>query len=208
VNVTKLTEEFVNQHPSIKDCLKQDILNFSKVARKIQHENSIENFEAIVIALRRLKQKIQYQEDRLEKKIQYLLKNSRIAVKNKIIAVVTEKNIFQDNLIELEKSVLKKNESIHVVQGSDSITIITTEQFLEPIKNYFKNKIIKVTKDLIEVTLKADETIEETPGYLAFLTSMLAENNINIVETMSTWTETLFVLDEKDITKTMELFKF
>jgi len=208
VNITKITEEFVNQHPSIKDCLRQDLINFSKLSRKIQHEKDIKNFEAIVIASRRLKEKIVHQEDRLEKKLIYLLKNSKIEVKNKIIVTVIEKNIFFDHIIELQEAIAKKNDIFHVIQGSDTITIITPDSYLPQIKSKFKHKILKISEDLIEVALKTEESIEETPGWVAYLTTRLAENNINIIETMSAWTETIFVLHKEDIAKTMDLLQF
>ena len=81
-------------------------------------------------------------------------------------------------------------------------------RFKDEIKKLFKNKLIKVTEDLAEVTLKSSEDLEDTPGVIAFLTSLLAENGVNIIETMSTWTDTLFVISEKDIARVMEVLRF
>ena len=67
---------------------------------------------------------------------------------------------------------------------------------------------MKVTENLAEITLKSSEDMENTPGIIAYLSTLLADNGINITETMSTWTDTLFVIDEKDIAKVMELLRF
>jgi len=67
---------------------------------------------------------------------------------------------------------------------------------------------MKVTENLAEVTLKSSEDVENTPGVIAYLSTLLAENGINIIETMSTWTDTLFVIEDKDIAKVMELLRF
>jgi len=32
---TEITEKYLTEHPSIKDCLKQGIINYSKLSRKI-----------------------------------------------------------------------------------------------------------------------------------------------------------------------------
>jgi len=61
---------------------------------------------------------------------------------------------------------------------------------------------------LAEITLKSSEDLEKTPGVIAYLSTLLAENGINIIETMSTWTDTLFVIAEEDIAKVMELLRF
>ena len=50
--------------------------------------------------------------------------------------------------------------------------------------------------------------MENIPGIIAYLSTLLAENGINIIETMSTWTDTLFVIAEKDIAKVIELLRF
>ena len=67
---------------------------------------------------------------------------------------------------------------------------------------------MKITENLAVVTLKSSEDMEDTPGVVAYLTTLLAENGINIIETMSTWTDTLFVIAEKDVAKVMELLRF
>ncbi len=208
VNIARETELYIEQHPSIRDCLGQDIINFSKLARNIREAQGIKNFEAVVIACRRFKEKLRQQHASLERKLQKLLSTSKIEVKNRIAVVVIEKTIYFDYLIELEKAIKRKGETYHSIEGSDTITIITSELFLEDIAKNFKHRILKITKNLIEVALKTEETIEDTPGWMAYLTTRLAENNINIIETMSAWTETIFVLHEKDIGKAMELLKF
>jgi aspartokinase len=43
---------------------------------------------------------------------------------------------------------------------------------------------------------------------MAFIFSLFAEFNINIIETMSSWTDTIFVIEEKDIGKVMEIMRF
>ncbi len=58
---TKLTEKYIQEHVSIKDCLKKGIINYSALSRliadSIQSEKITSN-EAILIASRRFKKKI------------------------------------------------------------------------------------------------------------------------------------------------------
>ena len=96
----------------------------------------------------------------------------------------------------------------HVIEGSNTITLITADEFLEQIKKLFKAKILRVTSNLAEINLKSSSELEKTPGVIAYLTTLLAENGINILETMSTWTDTLFVISENDIAKVMGVLKF
>jgi hypothetical protein len=63
-------------------------------------------------------------------------------------------------------------------------------------------------RNLAEVTIKSPEDIETTPGAYAYLCSLLGENNINIVETLSCWTDTIFLVREEDVGRVMSLLRF
>jgi len=210
VNITKLTEQYISEHPSTKDCLKKGLINYSSLTRQICKELNLDlkkNFDAVLIACRRYHRKIG-KEAVLENKIIEILKDSKLEVKNKIVVVLVEKDIYYGHIIELQKEIKKKSELFHIIEGSNTITVITSSEYLGVVKKLFKNKIIKVTEDLAEVTLKSSEDVENTPGVIAYLSTLLAENGVNIIETMSTWTDTLFVIAEKDIAKIMGLLRF
>ena len=146
--------------------------------------------------------------DVVENKIIKILKDSKLEVKTKIVVFLVEKDIYYGHMIELQKEIKNKSELLHIIEGSKTITVITSYEFLSVVKKLFKNKIIKISENLAEVTLKSSEDLEETVGVIAYLSNLLAENGINIIETMSTWTDTLFVISEKDIPKVMELLSF
>ena len=210
MSITKLTENYILEHSSIKDCLKNGLINYSSLSRQIASELKLDlkkNFDAILIACRRFKRKLKKEEVH-ENKILKILKESKIEIKNKIIAVVLEKDIFFENLIYLEKEIKKKKEIFRVIESASGITLITTEDFLDLIKKYFKNKIILENKNLAEITIKSPKEIETTPGAYAYLCSLFGENNINIVETLSCWTDTIFLVKEEDVGKVMGLLKF
>jgi len=209
-NITKLTEQYIAEHPSIKDCLKKGLINYSSLTRKLCKDLNLDikkNFDAILIACRRYHRKVS-KEPILENKIIKILKDSKLEVKNKIVVILVEKDIYYGHIIELQKEIKKKSELFHIIEGSSTITVISSHEFLDIIKKLFKNKIIKVTENLAEVTLKSSENMENTPGVIAYLSTLLADNGINIIETMSTWTDTLFVIAEEDIAKVMELLRF
>ena len=94
---TELTKQYLKEHPSIKDCLKHGIINYSKLSRKIAKELDIQkktSLEAILIACRRYETKLK-NEKILEDKILGILKRSELEIKNKIAVVIIDKNNFQ-----------------------------------------------------------------------------------------------------------------
>ena len=210
MNITKLTESYILEHPSIKDCLKNGLINYSSLSRQIASETNLnlkKNFDAILIACRRLKRKLK-KDEVFENKILKILKQSKIEIKNKIIAVVLEKDIFFGNLLNLEKEIRKRKEIFRIIEGISAITIITTEDFLDLIRKYFKNKIMLENKNLAEITIKSPQEIETTPGTYAYMCSLFGENNINIMATLSCFTDTIFLIKEEDVGKVMGSLKF
>lgn len=209
-SITKLTENYILEHPSVKDCLKNGLVNYSSLSRQIAselHLNVKKDFDAILIACRRFKRKLKKEETH-ENKILKILKDSKIEIKNKIIAVVLEKDIFFENVLAIAKEIKRKKEVFKVIEGVSGITIVTTEDFLALIRKYYKNKIILENRDLAEITIKSPKEIETTPGTYAYVCSLLGENGINIVETLSCWTDSIFLVKEQDIGKAMNLLRF
>ena len=210
VNITKLTEDYIAEHPFVKDCLKRGLINYSSLTRQICRDLNLDlkrNFDAVLIACRRFYSKIK-SDATTEKKILEILQNSKIEVKNKINAIIIEKNIYFPNLIDIQKIAKKFNETFHIIEGTNPITIITSDDFTKNIKKSFKNKIIKENRNLVEVILKSPKQIETTAGVISYLYSLLGENGINVYETLSCWTDTIFLIEEKDLSRVMELLRF
>ena len=97
---------------------------------------------------------------------------------------------------------------MHLIEGANAITIVTSQDFLPLIRQLFRGEIISISKDLAEINIKSPLEIESTPGVLSYLCSLFSDHNINIVENMSCWGDTMFVISEADIPKAIEALRF
>ena len=52
--------------------------------------------------------------------------------------------------------------------------------------------------------MTSPESVEETPGLMAFLAGALASKGINIVQAMSCYTDTIFILERDDMTAAID----
>ena len=206
-NITQLTRHYVNSHPSVQDCLKQGIINYSAASRTIANELGIaKSTAAILIALRRYREILK--DETNEKKILAILRDSELEVRNKIAVVVIDKYIFSKSLLELQALAKKEGAPFHAVEGIRATTIITAEQYVSKIKQLFRASILLVSQDAVLITMKSTPEIERTPGVTAFVLSRLAQGNVNVLETLSCWTDTLFVIAESDLATAMQLLNF
>lgn len=203
MNITKITEEYISSHPSIKDALKKGLVNYSALAREICDFHRIGNFDAALIACRRYSGKIRecraHEEDIID-----MVRTAKIRVRNKISVVIIEKPREMEPVYAIQKSIKKGKGDFNLIEGENAITIITNSDYISGIKERFRSRIVKITGSLVQITLLFDERIETTPGVVSYIYSLLAENGINIMEEMSCWTDIMMVIDENDMARTMK----
>jgi aspartokinase len=207
---TELTIEYIKERPDIKNCLKKGLINYSSLARLIAKDLKIEkktSKEAILIAARRFQEKLK-KEISYEKKIKDLMANSEMEIKNKVAVFILEKNINLDYIDDIHKEIRKSSGTFYIFEGSDNYTVVMQSKFSSLIKNKLKSNIIKQEEDLAIINFISPKNIEHIPGVLSFLTSLFAENNVNIVEFFSCWTDTLFVIKIDDLNKAIEFLNF
>lgn len=195
-SIAERTRAYIDAHPSVKDCISKDLINYSSLARLIMKDLGIKNEEAVMIACRRYAVKLAKRDH--ERDILRILANSRLEVKTKI-CIVTAKNDW--TVLQRLESVFQKliNEKaiMQIIQGAQAITVIADEKLKNEVINAVgRENILKVRSDLVEITVKSPERIVETSGVFAFLASNLAENNVNVVETVSCYTDSIFIVNE------------
>lgn len=96
----------------------------------------------------------------------------------------------------------EKGETFNIIQGNYEISIVISQKHLEQLKTILKEeKFLNIEKNLVSLTLGLTKDFISTPGVLALVTRKLAWDNINIYENISTMTELIFILSERDTTK-------
>jgi hypothetical protein len=209
-STAELTEKYLTEHSSIKDCLKTGVINYSRLSRKIAKDLGIEkktSMESILVACRRYAAKLD-KEKVQEEKVLRLLKKSELEIRNKIVAAVVDKKIYAEHLLEIEKKIRKTADTFYAIEGTKVFIIITSEKYVEDIHKLFGRNILKITKNLAMIIIKSPEDMENTHGVVSYLYSLFSEHGMNIVETMSCWTDTILVVPDKDIPAIMEFLKF
>ncbi len=198
-SVAERTRAYIDAHPSVKDCISKDLINYSSLARQIMKDLGIKNEEAVMIACRRYAVKLAKRDH--EREILKILASSRLEVKTKVCSV-TAKNDWTvlQRLEAVFQKLINEKAIMQVIQGAQAITVIADESLKNEVVNAVgRENVLKVRQDLVEITVKSPALITETSGVFAFLASNLAENNVNVVETVSCYTDTIFIVSESDM---------
>jgi aspartokinase len=185
MTIAQDVRNYLRNKPYLLEALEKGIVNLSELSRLVQQELRTSNTIAIKAALRRFSEELQKHKQKREEKVLQLLKRSSITVYDRKSVIITAKEMSTKNGMKVD--LLGK--FVYLLDRSDLPERITT--------------LVK-HDNCTMIVVNSPEELENTPGVVAFLTALLAEQNINIVEFISCWTETIIVVEKKDSLKTYE----
>jgi hypothetical protein len=189
--ISELVWLYIKRRPFLKEILREKIVNYSALARKISMEafGDLEHEDAVKMSLVRLSNRIIKSEEDLEGRILRVLQDSSISILSKLAVVITTKKI--------------DVESLSAVEGKGFFTYILEEKELKKIR---KSKSILLTKtNLNLITIHSSPELEEVPGVISHILNALASEGINVVEFVSCYTDTLLVIKQADTTRAYEI---
>jgi hypothetical protein len=209
-NTTELTEDYIREHPQIKNCLKKGLVNYSSLARLISSELRIEKSsskEAILMAARRFSEKLK-KEVGHEERVRSLLSGSEIDIKNRISVIIFRKSIDVNEVLDMQKGLKAEDKTMYLLEGSDNYTMIIQGNTAEEISEKFRGSLIARQDNLALINVRSSQDIEKLIGVVSYITSLFAENGVNIIEFLSCWKDTILVIDRKDVNKVIGFLEF
>jgi aspartokinase len=186
MSIAQNVRSHLQNKPYLLEALEKGIVNLSELSRQIQEELKISNTSAVKAALRRFSEELQKHKQKREEKVLQVLKRSAIAVYDRKAVTITTKEI--NTKTGMKVDLLDKY--IYLLDKADM-----PQRF---------NALVK-HDNCTMIVMHSPEELEATPGVVAFLTTLLAEQNVNIIEFISCWTETIIVVEKKDSLKTYEV---
>jgi hypothetical protein len=185
MTIAQNVRELLKNKPYLLEALEQGIVNLSELSRQIQDELKTTNTSAVKAALRRYSEELQKHKKRREEKVIHLLRKSSIAVYDRKAVMITSKEV---NSQGMKVDLLDK-----------FVYLLDTNQMPQRITTLDRHD------NCTMIVVHSPEELEATPGVVAFLANRLAEQNVNMVEFISCWTETIIVVEKKDSLKTYEV---
>jgi len=186
MTIANNVRSYLRNKPYLLEALEKRIVNLSELSRQIQEELKTSNTSAVKAALRRFSEELQRHKQKREEKVLQVLKRSGMAVYDRKSVVITNREVDVKNALKVDLL----NKHVYLLDRSDLPERIST--------------LVK-HEDCTMVVVHSPEELEATPGVVAFLATLLAEQNVNIIEFISCWTETIMVVEKKDSLKAYEV---
>jgi aspartokinase len=188
-SVAQIVRETIQKRPSLLDALKMKIVNYSALARMLQTEIGEGSLEAVKAAIIRVSDELEKKNGLQEEKVLNILRESVVRLQDKIAVIISPEML---NIPYLVTAYL-----------TDSyVYVIDQTQLRNELPDY-----TQVTSNLVALILISPPRVEETPGFVALITSLLASREINIVEFISCSTNTVIVLDSADALNAFSLLQ-
>jgi len=198
-SISKQVAKVLDANPYYKQAIKMGIANYSAIAKQLGVKGSDPALKAAVMRYAETMEQYDY-----VPALKKLMKNTTVQLKSNIAVVVMFPSL--DSLLKVRKlSALGRDFSI--VSSPNSITLVFDEHLMDKVlKTVEKKNIVKKTIGLCQIILTTlPKLAEETPGWVAFHTELLARNGINVLEYYSCYTDMVFVLKKSDAVKAYNL---
>ena len=208
-SIADATRDFLDVHPSVREGLAEDIVNFTALARRIQAELELPNEEAVTIACRRYQRGL-LQGRESERSIDRILGASRLLVQSRV-ALVRVRDDWEliDRLLEVGRAALPgrgRRRLFQIFQGTDAITILCEEGFLSTLLPEIPARLrVAVERGLGFIAFRSAPEVAETPGVVARMSGALHRRGINSLETVSVHTDSIFVFRDRDMIRAYQV---
>jgi hypothetical protein len=202
-SIADATREYIDEHPSIREALREDLVNYTALARKIQAERELPNEEAVTIACRRYQRGLATESPE-SALVRSVIGRSRLQVQSRVALVrFGEDWELLDRLLEVGRSVVSdpsQRRVFELLQGTDANTILCEESFLPRLLEEIPPRLrLAVERGLAIIAFRSHREVEETPGVLSYMVEALARRGINCLETVSVDTDSIFVFRDRDV---------
>jgi hypothetical protein len=135
------------------------------------------SLEAVKAAIIRVAEEISNDRSLREEAVRSILKESKVTLQDKIGVVISPIRLEIPHIVAAQLT----DQFVYVVDQT-----IITDPLLE---------LVQFQKNLVALILLSPALVETTPGFVAFVTQLLASRNINIVEFISCSTNTIIILE-------------
>ena len=195
IKVGQKVEEIIRRDHEAVQCLSRGILNLSSYARKIHP--SVERatkkdvqLSTIIMALSRLQHRMAGIQPLLQE-----VKIDGLTVKTPLAELVFEKTAETvARLSMLEKSIKpKSDEWFSFSQNTRAIIIICAESKMGSVQKHMRAKPVLLLEDLSAIGIAVNESYHPKPNITFSLLHRIAERKIPLAETISTWSEIIFI---------------
>jgi len=188
---------------SLQDALSRKYGNYTAIARLIKPKVEKDlgrkvNFDSLITSVKRIKPRYLPAEGGIEG----VLARSIVNVRTDVAKLNLEKS---KRSLEDARNILAtyQEEFLQFSESYSAITLIFDQKLLEDIhKKFNDDDVLDEQSDLAAIIVHSPKEIVRTPGVVLTIYTKIAENHVNIEDTVSCFTDTIVVIRMDDVART------
>jgi hypothetical protein len=210
ISTAELVKSIIKTSPLLEDGLAMGIISYSALARELRPRIEKKLLKSvtrgsIVMALKRMSKELQTKQKQIKK-----ISLSKLSIRSDLVELTY---VNSEKIAAKYKEVLiitegKDCEFCYISQGVKESMVIVSREIAEKAEEIFKEEslIIKF-EDISSITILFDKEIVSVTGAYYSILKILAWNNINIIDVISTYSELTILFSNKDIDKAFSILR-
>ncbi|EQB65216.1 MAG: aspartokinase beta subunit [Thermoplasmatales archaeon I-plasma] len=193
--ISKRVSEYLSSNPCAMESLQSGIVNYSSLARYLMKQLKTQNFNAVLAAIKRYPERnpsleSAYRSALVESRIEAFYSMTNLTVRNSVDNFVKVSRIYAD--------IYGSGGKIRVVQGSQGIVMVIDKKNTPEVRKKFSSdEILSFRDNLAELVVISPLIIEKLRGYVAYISTILAINGINVYQVASFYNDVTYIMDEE-----------
>lgn len=211
VSIADALNEIITNYPLIEEGLSKGIVNYSAFAREIKPQiekrllKSVKD-GAIIMALKRISDKLSKEQPKKNQNLNL----ADLTVRSNLSEMTFLNSVTLPEKIRLLLGSISDKRGIVCTfsEGIRETTFIMSSEIVAETKRIFKEEnLVSNINNLSSITIRLPEEVVYIPGTYYRVLKMLAWENINIIEVLSTYTELTIMLENKDVDRAFTSLK-
>ncbi len=187
----------------MREALRDDLLNYTSLARLIGGATEVRNEEAVTIACRRYQRELA-RGTPADAAIARVIAGSQLQVHSDIALVrFRDDPEVLDRLLGVGRralTALARRPLFEIFEGTQAVTVLCEEPFLATLLAEIPSRLrLLVERGLAILAFRSHDEVAATPGVLAFMAEALYRRGINCLETVSVYRDSIFVFRSQDV---------
>ncbi len=202
VSISKVVKDVIDDDLALQDSLSRKYGNYTAIARLIKPKVERDigrkvNFESLVTSVKRVKPRLLLAQGGIEG----VVARSVVNVRTDVAKLNLEKS---KRSLEAARNIMAtyQEEFLQISESNSAITMIFDQKLLEEIhKKFNDDDVLDEQANLAGIIVHSPTEIVRTPGVVLAIYAKLAENHINVEDTVSCFTDTIVVIRMEEVAR-------
>ncbi len=212
LSISDAVRKVITAHPSMLDCIKLGVVNYTSLARLILTEvKEVGGFtdigvNAVKMGIIRFSESLKVKRP-FDDAIREIIAGTTVELQTDLKLITLRKEAVLTKLRDFVSTITHAR-FFQLTQGATAFTLVVSEDVGREVIEFFgKDAVEEVIDNQSAIVLISPKNIISVPGVISYITSLLSWHGINITQIISCYVDTILVVNRNDVLKAYSLIE-